>query len=119
MLDLRAIGGGTSPPREPHHCGSEEERPTTAAERRGRRSRPGPAAVAPFIRSRPERHPFQHHPHRTCDPSRGPFPPRIGLEDVGEDLDDKHDHRAVRQPDKSPTTDQGEELFVMFPRAHP
>ena len=52
-------------------------------------------------------------------PSRGPFPPRIGLEDVGEDLDDKHDHRAVRQPDKSPTTDQGEELFVMFPRAHP
>ncbi len=49
----------------------------------------------------------------------GSFPPRIGLEDLEEDQDQDHDHRAVRQPARSPTTDQGEELFVMFPRAHP
>lgn len=100
-----------------HHCSSEEERPTTAAERRGRRSRPGPAAVAPFIRSRPERHPFSTTRNGLATPLKRPIPPRIGLEEVNEDLDDKPDHRAVRQPEKSPTTDQGEELFVMFPRA--
>lgn len=78
----------------------------------------GPAGRGGSVaRSRPPEQPSPRPCRRLPgSPHRARFPHESGLVDLDQDQDDKPDHHAVRQPEKSPTTGQGEELFVMFPR---